>query len=322
MSRQHPVVAWFRQDLRLGDNPALAAAAATGRPILPVYILDDENAGERKPGAASRWWLHRSLETLKDGLEGRLWVAAGKADDVLPALVADTGARAVFWNRCYEPWRIRRDKALKKALKDDGVEVHTFNGSLLFEPMHVAKNDGEPYRVFTPFYRKGCLENGPEIRSLVERPDPLHLAEPPGDTGIADLGLLPDHDWYGKFEDEWQPGEAGAARRLERFLETGIDGYKEKRNRPDLDHVSRLSPHLHHGEISPQQVWYAAKLLEKKKGLEKDVDHFLSELGWREFAHHVLYHYPRTTNEPLYEKYRDFPWRPNGEDRLQAWQRG
>ena len=153
-------ICWFRHDLRLSDNPALCAAAARGD-VLPVYILDDENAGEDAMGAASRWWLHHSLTALKDSLGGVLYVAAGDALTLIPALVRETGASAVFWNRSYESWRIARDSALKTALNDAGIAAESHNGALLWEPWEVKKGDGTPFKVFTPFYRRGCLAAAP-----------------------------------------------------------------------------------------------------------------------------------------------------------------
>lgn len=321
MPSTDPVIHWFRQDLRLADNPALAAAGASGRPVIAAYILDDDNAGDCALGGASRWWLHQSLRALRDSLDGRLWLGKGPADELLPALVRESGARAVYWNRCYEPWRIDRDRRLKSDLQRAGIEVHSFNGSLLFEPMHVSRKDGGPYKVFTPFYRKGCLQNGPSVRGLVANPDSPDIREPPDGATLDELELMPAIHWYDTIEAEWQPGERGAAERLDRFLESGIDNYKDGRNRPDLEHVSRLSPHLHFGEISPQQVWHAAKPLARRKTLENDVDHFLSELGWREFSYNLLYHWPEIVHANLQPKFDGFPWREDDEA-LARWQQG
>jgi deoxyribodipyrimidine photo-lyase len=316
-----PAIAWFRQDLRIADNPALVAAQESGNPVLPVFILDDDNAGDWKAGGAGRWWLHQSLASLDTSLGGNLRFFRGKADEILPKIAAETDAAGVYWNRCYEPWRIDRDTRLKAALRDDGRTAESLNGSLLFEPQAVKKNDGTPYKVFTPFYRKGCLQSAPEPRSPLPAPE---LAFPegalPGDDLDA-LELMPDVRWYEEMAERWVPGEVGAHDRLEHFLDGGIRGYKEGRNRPDLEHVSRLSPHLHFGEISPNQVWHAASALQPVASLEKDVDHFLSELGWREFSHHLLYHWPDLPRVNLQKKFDAFPWRDDAEA-LQRWQRG
>ena len=157
MSNSKPYIVWLRQDLRVADNPALVAAVDSGHPVQPVFILDDANAGEWHMGAASRWWLHESLNALNHSLGGRLRCHVGNASDVLPRLAADIGAEGVTWNRCYEPWRVARDRDIEEKLTSQGVYVEHFNGSLLFEPPTVLKSDGTPYKVFTPFFRKGCL---------------------------------------------------------------------------------------------------------------------------------------------------------------------
>ncbi|MDH4108862.1 MAG: DNA photolyase family protein [Gammaproteobacteria bacterium] len=321
MPDQRPVIAWFRQDLRLDDNPAFHAAAEHGGPVLPVYVLDDDNAGEWAMGAASRWWLHRSLAALAESLDGHLYLLRGNAATLLPELARATRATAVHWNRCYEPWRIARDQRIKSELKDAGVTVRSHNGSLLFEPQLVAKADGTPYKVFTPFYRNGCLRQAPAPREPLPRPSAYALATFGGGLPLEKLSLLPDIPWYRGMAAEWNPGERGASDRLARFLHAGIRHYREGRNRPDQAFVSRLSPHLHFGEISPHTVWHAAKTLESDRDIAAEIDHFLSELGWREFSHNLLYHWPGLPRENLQRKFNRFPWRED-EDALRRWQRG
>jgi len=316
-----PFIVWFRQDLRIADNPALAAATESGRPILPVYILDDESPGDWRMGAASRWWLHQSLASLNRSLGGQLRFLSGNALEILPQLARNVGASGVVWNRCYEPWRILRDREIKAALRADNQHVESFNASLLFEPQTVMKQDGTPYKVFTPFYRKGCLGSLPEPGRPIEASAPTAFDESPLGLELDELGLVPGIRWYDEMADTWQPGEDGAHARLDRFLELGIRNYKDGRNRPDQAHVSRLSPHLHFGEISPRQVWHAARGAEARAGLENDVDHFLSELGWREFSHYLLYHWPELPRKNLQAKFDRFPWRDD-QAGLQSWQRG
>ncbi|MDA9930820.1 DNA photolyase family protein [Alphaproteobacteria bacterium] len=309
-------ICWFRQDLRLADNPALAAAAERGR-VLSVFILDDVNSGADKIGAASRWWLHHSLTALKSSLNGALYVTAGDALILLPELVKSTGADAVFWNRSYEKWRIQRDTEVKSRLQDDGVEAVSSNGSLLWEPWEIAKNDGTPFKVFTPFYRRGCLAAAPP-REPMPAPQITPMDQPPA-SDITSLGLLPDQGWDEALAPHWQIGEVGAKARLDAFLDEGLDGYKDGRNIPAAPNVSRLSPHLHWGEISVNQVWQAARARDDVPS--SDVDNFCSELGWREFSHALLFYNPDLRRTNLQSKFDRFGWRDDA-DLLQAWQRG
>ena len=318
---ESPVIVWFRQDLRVADNPALAAAVETGAPVLPVYVLDDDNAGQWRMGGASRWWLHHSLKALNSDLGGTLHVLVGKADDLVPDLARKVGAQGVFWNRCYEPWRIARDKTIKTRLADDGTNPRSFNGSLLFEPHTVCKKDGGPYKVFTPFWRKGALGDGRQPAEPLAPALPASWHEQPGSIGIDALELLPSVQWYDEIEATWVPGEKGAAQCLDEFLDSGLDDYREGRNHPARKNVSRLSPHLHFGEISPRQVWQATQQVIAGAGLEGDGDTFLSEIGWREFSYNLLYHWPELPTDPLQQRFEKFPWRED-EAHLDAWQRG
>ncbi|ASG20073.1 cryptochrome/photolyase family protein [Nitrospirillum viridazoti] len=318
-----PVIVWFRQDLRLADNPALGHAAQSGRPVVPVYILDDHTPGPWAPGGASRWWLHHSLAALSGALAGLgcpLILRRGRADVALRALVRETGAEAVVWNRCYEPHAIARDSTLKADLKAEGIAVDSFNAALLAEPWTVKTGTGGPYKVFTPFWkavREGLDPGRPE-------PAPRHLATlptPPDSDRLADWGLLPTRpDWAGGLRDSWTPGEAGARQRLEDFLARAVARYPEGRDYPAQPLTSRLSPHLHFGEISPRQIWAAAQAQAKTQGSD-GVDSFLRELGWREFCHHLLYHFPFLSERPLNPKFEAFAWDDNA-GHLAAWQRG
>ena len=319
-----PTIHWFRQDLRLSDNPALCAAAATGA-VVPIYILDDETAGQDRMGSASRWWLHHSLAALNLALDGKLLFFRGDAATILANLVTQIEAGGVYWNRCYEPWRITRDTALKKRLGDLGVTVESHNGSLLWEPWDIAKQDGTPYRVFTPFYRRGCLSATPP-RQPLGPPASLDLWQVDGKalTGASDLdglGLLPRHQWQDNIARHWTPGETSAQARLYDFVRNGLAGYKEGRNFPAKQNVSRLSPHLHFGEISTNQAWYAVRDVADSGRLESDADNFLSELGWREFSHSLLYQFPELPRANLQAKFDGFPWADNP-DHLAKWQRG
>jgi deoxyribodipyrimidine photo-lyase len=311
-----PALVWFRQDLRLADNPALRSAAARGAPVIPVYVWSPEEEGGWEPGGASRWWLHRSLHALDAELRrhrSRLIVRRGPALKVLRQLIAETGAGAVRWNRRYEPHAVERDRAVKRELAEDGVEVESANAALLFEPWTVATGGGDPYRVFTPFW-KACLAAGPP-----PQPEPVPSLRPPSSwpesLAIDDLGLDPAIDWAGGLEDTWRPGERSAGERLDAFLEDDVASYAHDRDRPDRPGTARLSPHLHHGEIGPRQIWHEIH------GRGLDPRRFLAEVGWREFAHHLLYHFPHTPERPLRHEFERFPWRTD-RAALRAWQCG
>jgi len=319
MVARPPIIVWFRQDLRLTDNPALAAAAASGAPVVALYILDE--GGGWAPGGASRWWLHHSLAALAAALErrgGRLVLRRGPAAAVLDALIAETGAAAIHWNRCYEPEAVARDTGIKAGLEARGVAVRSFDAALLFEPWTVATRAGEPFRVYTPFW-KACLA-APEPPQPA--PAPRHVPGPaagPAGDALADWSLLPmTPDWAGGLRAAWTPGEAGAVRRLESFLERAVARYKGDRDRPDLPGTSRLSPHLHFGEIGPRQVWHAIRAATAGGA---GVESFLSEIGWREFSHHLLFHFPTLPDRNWRPEFDAFPWR-HDPAALAAWQRG
>lgn len=296
---------WFRQDLRLADNPGLYQAAQQGK-VLPLYIWEEGN----DKGAASKWWLHHSLASLDKSLGGKLVLMKGDPLKILTELVAQYQIDHIHWNRCYEPWRIARDKKIKEKL---GI-CKSFNGSLLWEPWEIKKNDGTPYKVFTPFYKKGCLEAAPPRTPLATPKLDLIKAE---GVALKDLGLLPKIGWDKALEPHWEFGEKGAQKRLSAFLEDGIQDYKEGRNYPAQDNVSRLSPYLHHGEISPHQVWHAVR----HSGDDQNIEHFCSELGWREFSYALLYENPTLSSENLQKKFDAFPW-VQDQKSLQAWQQG
>ena len=311
------VIYWFRQDLRLSDSPALTAAAARGS-VLPIYILDDENAGEHAMGAASRWWLHYSLKSLDTSLDGALSIHRGDPIDILTNLIKSYDAKAVYWNRCYEPWRIQRDTEIKSHLKGEGIDAAGYNGSLLWEPWTIKKNDGQPYKVFTPFYRRGCL-TAPPPREPLSVPTSMNLCSERrvASLTIDQLQLLPKIRWDKKLESHWQIGEPAAQVRFQQFVDEGLSHYKEGRNFPSQPYVSRLSPHLHFGEISPNQLWYGVRsVVDDANG-----DHFCSELGWREFSYSQLYYHPDLPSKNLQPKFDHFEW-VEDDAALKAWQQG
>ena len=318
-----PIILWFRKDLRLDDNLAFACAAESLRPVVPVYILEPDVAGNGPLGAAQAWWLHHSLKALSASLAkigSRLVLRRGPADAVLGDLVAETGASHVFWNRRYDPPGIAIDTPIKEELTRSGLTVRSFAGQLLHEPSRLKTGAGGPYRVYTPFWR--ALEASGEPVEPV--PAPERLVPPtdwPASERIDSWMLTPTRpDWAAAFSSVWTPGEAGAAERLERFVDRGLDGYKSKRDCPALPHTSGLSPHLALGEISPARVWHATHGLPDAIAAE-DVIHFRKELAWRDFSYHLLFHFPDLATKNWNAKFDAFPWR-HAPDDLKRWQRG
>lgn len=313
---------WFHRDLRLGDHPALRAAMARDVPVICVFIWAPDEQGDWPPGAASRWWLHHSLAALENDLKSagaRLTLRTGPSLQALQDLIRETDATAVYWNRRYEPAVAERDEEIEATLKDGGVEVRTFKANLLCEPWEVATQQGSPYQVFTPFWRS-CREQMDLGEPLAS---PRSISSPrakPDSVPLDDLGLLPRIDWDSGFYRAWTPGESAALRRCREFVEGSVGEYSTDRDRPDRDGTSRLSPHLHFGEISPRQVWQMVHDAAQGR-LSKSAETFLSEIGWREFAHHVLHHFPHTTHAPLREKFADFPWERDRKA-LKSWQQG
>lgn len=314
MSELSPVIVWFRRDLRLTDNPALQQAVESGLPILPVYILDDAGEGAWLDGAASRWWLHHSLAALDRDLRklgSRLTLLSGPSEDALVELCDSVKAASVFWNRRYEPSIVARDTEIKKTLAEEGVLVRSFNGALLQSPLSVTNKAGTPFKVFTPFW-KHILNL--KRRQPLPRPDALFVPKKwPTSTPLESFGFLPKRDWADGFSDYWSPGESGALNALASFKKVAASKYTEQRDTPSVCGVSRLSPHLHFGELSPIQIW---RLMEQAK-----FEPFLRQVAWREFAHHLLFHYPNTPSEPLRPEFEAFPWQPDVR-LLVAWQRG
>ena len=323
-----PVILWFRQDLRLRDNAALQAALSSRAPIIPVYILDEEGEGRWRPGAASRWWLHHSLAALDAALRERgtrLMLTRGDSLAVLRKVITATGAGAVYWNRRYEPVAVARDKRIEGELTKTGIVTKSFNSALLFEPHTIANKQGGPFQVFTPYWRH-CLSQPVQAEIKIAAKLLPAPGKWPQSLALADLELLPKKTWADGFAEVWTPGEESARKRLKQFLSQKAAAYDEARDRPDEDATSSLSPHLHFGEIGPRQIWSAAQALSKDSGVfpvDGGVQRFLTEVGWREFAHHLLYHFPDTPEKPLREKFEKFPWADDPDAaKLRAWQRG
>lgn len=315
-------IVWFRQDLRLMDNPALSAACSASDAILPVYILDKANGPAI--GEAQDWWLHHSLHSLSSDLSQKqlaLHLKEGQALAVLDELVEQHNISAIYWNRCYEPRVIERDKAIFSYFKEKGITVKSYNGSLLNEPWEIKTKTNDFYKVFTPYW-KACLQQL-DVASLAEVkrwPDLIKA----GSDRLEDWNLLPSNpDWACGFADFWQAGEQAAHARLEHFLETALSNYDKARDFPAAPGTSHLSPSLHFGEISPKQIWLALQqLMDNEKTIpRRDAERFLAELGWREFSYHLLYHFPTLDNENFNRKFNAFPWQDD-EELLRCWQKG
>ena len=310
-----PSLVWFRQDLRLADNPALQAAVDRGEPIIPVYIWSPREEEGWIPGSASQWWLHGSLKTLAADLEtlaSRLVLRSGKALPELQKLARQTGAGAVFWNRRYEPAAVERDGQVERSLAEDGLEAESSKGSVLWEPWEIETQAGTPYKVFTPFY-EACLKAGLDREPLM-RPSALPAPEAwPDSEPLRELDLEPQSDWAEGIRNEWTPGEESARETLRRFVRGGLGKYSRDRDIPSVLGTARVSPHLCFGEISPRQAWVATGA----SGGEA----WKRQLVWREFARHLLYHFPQTAEEPLRPEFARFPWKDDPAA-LELWQKG
>jgi deoxyribodipyrimidine photo-lyase len=324
-SAQALTIVWFRRDLRLADNPALTDAVARGS-VLPVYIDDYDSENPWSASAAYRWWTHYSLDSLQKSLAAmgsRLIIRKGTALKVLKSLITETGANAVVWNRGYEPAGIVRDTAIKEALRSQGVEAISHKGALLLEPHEVANKQGTPYLVYTPFWR-GCY-SGLEVPAPL--PAPSRMSGPSGwpkGIVVVSLKMLPKIPWDSTMRTEWVPGESAGQTRLSHFSEGPVLDYSSQRDIPSVDGTSALSPYLAHGEMSPRQVWHAVLVAQGKwaSGARPEgVEVYFKEIVWREFAYHLLYHFPQTTDKPLKEAYARFPWRSDPLQ-LKAWQHG
>lgn len=337
-----PSIVWFRLDLRLSDNLALASAVSRGRGVIPLFIWAPEEEGGWSSGGASKWWLHQSLRALESELQAlgsRMILRIGPSLPTLRQVLAETGADAVYWNRRYEPAIRERDTRIKDDLKAGGFDVQSFNAALLHEPWTIQNRSGKPFQVFSPFWRY-CLQQP-------EPPDPLPAparlpapAQWPTSIELDQLQLHPKPDWAASFWSRWRPGTAGAGEQLKRFLRDSLGDYADQRNRPDRFGTSRLSPHLHFGEISPRQVWAELRrsaaaapatgttprpaqgsAAAAGEGFAWRQSQFVAELGWREFSHHLLYHFPHTVDQPLRPEFRSFRWRQQP-DWLAAWRQG
>lgn len=320
---------WFHRDLRLTDNPALYRAVERGEPVVPMFIWAPDESSDWAPGGAHRWWLHESLSSLHDSLRdkaSRLILRPGPSREALLDLIEETGADAVYWNSRHTPTLRQRDDEIRSLLEEKGLIVKQFASRLLHDPDAVRTTSDGPYHVFSPFWRK--------LQQTLEVDDPLTVprmgeqtAPPswPDSASLDEFDLTPIEqdgvDWADRMRVFWTPGEAAALDRLTAFIDHDLLDYASARNRPDQDGSSRLSPRLHFGEISPRQVWSEVKDWVNNGAMKDAADSYLSEIGWREFAYHILHHYPDLPNDPLKTKFKDFTW-TSDQEALNRWQRG
>jgi len=321
-----PIIVWFTQDLRLADNACLHSAVSSGHPIIPVYILDDETPGTFAAGGASRWWLHRSLASLASSFEtlgGELIIRRGETGAILSQLVEQTNAKAIYFSRGYAPWSGELEAKIAAACDSAGADCKRFSGFLLHEPEAIRTGSDGPYKVYTPFSRK-CLSR--DIQR-VPKPAPVKIKfyrEKVAGGSLGDLDLYrAKPDWAARFPERWSPGETGAQEKLTSFLEHGVAEYNQARDLPAVPGTSRLSPHLHFGEISPLQCWTATRhaAATAHHSIDRGSHTFEKELLWREFSYHLLHHWPTLPTDPFKPEFSGFPWL-NDTEQLQCWKKG
>ncbi len=318
---------WFRLDLRIADNPALITAVNECDKLAVVFILDKHENNQWPIGSACKWWLHYSLLSLHNDLRARgcdLQFLIGDPEILLFEVCERFKINNVYWNRLYEPNSIARDKHIKNQLSSNGIKIKSFNASLLYEPWDALKEDGTPYRVFTPYW-KMMQKRGLQLhinKDIKKFPTPIKITS----ENLDLFDLLPKINWANQFENKWEPGEKGAKNQLTKFIKSGLSNYKNGRDLPAQPYTSKLSPHLHFGEISSRQI--IKRLLErghkniKYEKLYKQFEPFIRQLVWREFAYNLLFHFPKTSTEPLNTKFSRFPWAKKYQKHLLAWQKG
>jgi len=301
-----PIIVLFRRDLRVFDNPALHSAANTGRPLICAYIWETEQ--NREMGAASKWWLYYSLQSLKSDLNKiglNLTVRKGLTSQALDILIKQTGASSIYWNRRYEIENIETDTEIKSDLTKRGLSVKSFNANLLSEPWSIKTKTGNYYKVFTPYWREAKKHINTE--PLPKPNSALSYNEILESLDLDSLNLLPKNsNWGNKIKPYWTVGSEGALNALSNFANGPIKNYEENRNRPDIDNgTSKLSPHLAFGEISPRQIWHFFK-----NDLQM-ADKYLTEIGWREFSYVLLYNNPKLADDNFKKKFNNFRWQKN-----------
>ncbi|MBA2655919.1 MAG: deoxyribodipyrimidine photo-lyase [Tatlockia sp.] len=311
---------WFRRDLRLSNNPAFTEACNNHQVVIPIFILDKKIAAL---GQAQQWWLHYSLLSLEQSLKKRglkLVLRSGDSFKIIEELSHKLSINTVYWNRCFEPLMLQEDYKISSMLRHMEVEVEEFNGSMLIDPGKITNKAGDYFKVFTPFWRH-CLTTlvKPHLTNLINHPEGHELVSDP----LQDWELLPKKpDWALNFKDYWQPGEKAAQQKLKQFIETQLYGYTKNRDILAKDATSKLSPHLHFGEISPWDLWHAVEIARLDQNCDlASAERFLAELGWREFSTYLLYHFPQLPQANFRTEFNKFPWQ-NPENCLERWQKG
>jgi deoxyribodipyrimidine photo-lyase len=324
-------IVWFRDDLRLADNPALQAAASSGYPLICVYVHDEESQALRAKGSAAKWWLHGALADLDEALAakgGALTILRGAGAKSIEALAAEAEASAVYWNRRYDEAGREIDTKLKASLKERGIAAESFNANLLHEPWALKNKSDAPFRVYSPYWRAARGAGEPDAPLAVPRKLSFHALPKKLKSkavALADLKLLPvKPDWAGGLREAWAPGEKAAHKMLDRFLKDALPGYTTGRDRPDFASTSGLSPYLAFGHISPRQIWHGAKdaiASGVSHASERDLEKFLSEVGWREFSYHLLFYNPDLATQNFQKRFDAMPWRSDAKA-LHAWRHG
>ena len=315
----NPSILWFRVDLRLSDNPAFQKAIELGKPIIPIYILDDDDANNRKLGVASKWWLHNSLQSIHSELEkigSKILFFKGNAEDVIKKIIDETDADTILWNRRYEPWAVKRDKSIKENLISQSKNVFSFNGSLLYEPWEIKSKIGNPLKVFTPFKR--ALLNKGDVFEVSKSPNTIQSPSLwPSSLNIDDLDLVKNKSSTNKFANSWKPGSKTAKAKLISFKKNNIHNYNKDRDIPSVLGTSKLSPHLRFGEISPKEIFIAMNDLEENDGVLT----YKSEIIWREFAHNLLWYFPDIHEKPIKNEFSKFTW-DKSQSNFDLWTKG
>lgn len=309
-------ILWLRRDLRITDNPALVFIAEHYR-VIPIYIIDQHAPESEQLGEANAWWVYQNLLSLNKSMDNRLRIECGSPIEILKQVAEQYDAQCIAWNRCYSRYEIERDSEIKSQFQH--IITKSFNGSLLWEPMTVLKKDGTPYKVFTPYYRKGCLNNKPP-RPPMPSVQADYVELDVDDSRRFDV-LLPRVSWYTQLDTQWVAGEVGAQTLLQQFTDNSLTFYKEGRDVPSIERTSKLSPYLQIGAISPHQVWASVTQGGPLDDVDENLDCYLSELGWREFSYYLNYHFPNLKQDNFNDTFDVFPWK-NNQKEIVAWQKG